>query len=148
MFRKSTHSFRKKWGKLVVMNWKRVSAMDFFRLTDEKIRKAYEDGEFENLPGYGKRLELEDLSNVPPEMRMAYKMMKNAGMMEEQQIRTEIEYLEDLIEGAHSDVEEDRLNQRLTEKQLRLQQLIQKKKKDANSAVFKDYQNQIMKRFD
>ncbi|MGD6790485.1 DnaJ family domain-containing protein [Sutcliffiella horikoshii] len=148
MFRKSTHSFLVKWGKLVVTNEKRVSAMDFFRLTDEKIKKAYEDGEFENLPGYGKRLELEDLSNVPPEMRMAYKMMKNAGMMEEQQVRTEIEYLEDLIEGAHSDVEEARLNQRLTEKQLRLQQLIQKKKKDANSAVFKDYQNQIMKRFD
>jgi hypothetical protein len=148
MFRKNTHSFIYKWGKLVVMKRKRVSAVDFFRLTDEKIRKAYEDGEFENLPGYGKRLELEDLSNVPPEMRMAYKMMKNAGMMEEQQVRTEIEYLEDLIEGAHSDVEEARLNQRLTEKQLRLQQLIQKKKKDANSAVFKDYQNQIMKRFD
>lgn len=125
-----------------------MSAVDFFRLTDEKIRKAYEDGEFENLPGYGKRLELEDLSNVPPEMRMAYKMMKNAGMMEEQQVRTEIEYLEDLIQGAHSEVEESRLGQRLTEKQLRLQQIIQKKKKDANSAVFKDYSNQIMKRFD
>ncbi|MCM3618636.1 DUF1992 domain-containing protein [Sutcliffiella horikoshii] len=122
--------------------------MDFFRLTDEKIRKAYEDGEFENLPGYGKHLELEDLSNVPPEMRMAYKMMKNAGMMEEQQVRTEIEYLEDLIKGAHSDVEEARLNQRLSEKQLRLQQIIQKKKKEANSAVFKNYQDQIMKRFD
>ena len=148
MFRKNTQSFEKQWGKLVVTNRKRVSAVDFFRVTDEKIRKAYEDGEFENLPGYGKPLELEDLSNVPPEMRMAYKMMKNAGMMEEQQVRTEIEYLEDLIEGAHSDVEEARLTQRLTEKQLRLQQLIQKKKKDANSAVFKDYQNQIMKRFD
>ncbi|KPB06138.1 DnaJ family domain-containing protein [Bacillus sp. CHD6a] len=122
--------------------------MDFFRLTDEKIKKAYEDGEFENLPGYGKRLELEDLSNVPPEMRMAYKMMKNAGMMEEQQVRTEIEYLEDLIEGAHNEADEARLHQRLTEKQLRLQQLIQKKKKEANSAVFKDYQSQIMKRLD
>ncbi|TYS67932.1 DUF1992 domain-containing protein [Sutcliffiella horikoshii] len=122
--------------------------MDFFRLTDEKIKKAYEDGEFENLPGYGKRLELEDLSNVPPEMRMAYKMMKNAGMMEEQQVRTEIEYLEDLIDGANSEAEEARLNQRLTEKQLRLQQLIQKKKKEANSAVFKDYQSQIMRKFD
>lgn len=125
-----------------------MSVVDFFRLTDEKIRKAYEAGEFENLPGYGKRLELEDLSNVPPEMRMAYKMMKNAGMMEEQQVKTEIEYLEELIEGAHSDLEEARLNQRLNEKQLRLQQLIQKKKKDANSAVFKGYQNQIMNRLD
>ncbi|WP_404448439.1 DUF1992 domain-containing protein [Sutcliffiella horikoshii] len=148
MFRKSTHSFKKKWGKLVVTYRKRVSAVDFFRLTDEKIRKAYEDGEFENLPGYGKPLELEDLSHVPPEMRMAYKMMKNAGMMEEQQVRTEIEYLEELIEGEHSDVEEVRLTARLNEKQLRLRQIIQKKKKEANSAVFKDYQSQVMKKFE
>ncbi|CAG9622934.1 DnaJ family domain-containing protein [Sutcliffiella rhizosphaerae] len=122
--------------------------MDFFRLTEERIRKAYEDGEFENLPGFGKPLELEDLSHIPPEMRMAYKMMKNSGMMEEQQVRTEIEYLEDLIKGAHSDIEEARLTQRLNEKQLRLQQIIQKKKKETNSAVLKDYQNKMMKRFE
>lgn len=117
--------------------------MDFFRLTEEKIRKAYEDGEFENLPGYGKPLELEDLSHVPPEMRMAYKIMKNSGMMEEEQLRSEMEYLEDLIKGAHDGAEEDRLTRRLNEKQFRLNQLIQKKKKENNSAVFKNYQNRI-----
>lgn len=121
--------------------------MDFFRLTEERIRKAYEDGEFENLPGYGKPLELEDLSHVPPEMRMAYKMMKNSGMMEEEQLRSEMEYLEDLIKGAHDDLEEERLTRRLNEKQFRLNQLIQKKKKEKNSAVFKDYQNRIDERF-
>ncbi|MFE7062214.1 DnaJ family domain-containing protein [Sutcliffiella sp. NPDC057660] len=121
--------------------------MDFFRLTEEKIRKAYEDGEFENLPGYGKPLELEDLSHVPPEMRMAYKMMKNSGMMEEEQLRSEMEYLEDLIKGAHDDLEEERLTRRLNEKQFRLNQLIQKKKKENNSAVFKNYQNRIDERF-
>jgi hypothetical protein len=120
--------------------------MDFFRLTEEKIRKAYEDGEFENLPGYGKPLELEDLSNVPPEMRMAYKIMKNSGMMEEEQLRSEMKYLEDLIKGAHDDLEEERLTRRLNEKQLRLNQLIQKKKKENNSAVFKNYQNRIDER--
>lgn len=117
--------------------------MDFFRITEEKIRKAYEDGEFENLPGLGKPLELEDMSHVPPEMRMAYKIMKNSGMMEEQQLKTEIEYLEDLIKGAHDDLEESRLKIRLNEKQLRFNQLMQKKKKDLNSAVFKNYQNRI-----
>ncbi|WP_078382141.1 DnaJ family domain-containing protein [Sutcliffiella halmapala] len=117
--------------------------MDFFRLTDEKIRKAYEDGEFENLPGYGKRLDLEDLSSVPPEMRMAYKMMKNSGMMEEQQVRSEIEYLEDLIKGAHDELEEERLTRRLNEKLLRFNQIMEKKKKENNSAVFKNYQNKI-----
>ncbi|MBM7619837.1 DnaJ family domain-containing protein [Bacillus haimaensis] len=120
--------------------------MDFFRITEEKIRKAYEDGEFENLPGLGKPLELEDMSHVPPEMRMAYKIMKNSGMMEEQQLKTEIEYLEDLIKGAHDDLEESRLKVRLNEKQLRFNQLMQKKKKDLNSAVFKNYQNRIDER--
>ncbi|WP_223702616.1 DnaJ family domain-containing protein [Sutcliffiella deserti] len=122
--------------------------MDFFRLTDEKIKKAYEDGEFENLPGYGKRLELEDLSSVPPEMRMAYKMMKNAGMMEEQQVRSEIEYLEDLIKGAHDDLEEERLTRRLNEKLIRFNQLMDKKKKENNSAVFKTYQSKMLNRFE
>lgn len=120
--------------------------MDFFRITEEKIRKAYEDGEFENLPGLGKPLELEDMSHVPPEMRMAYKIMKNSGMMEEQQLKTEIEYLEDLIKGAHDDLEESRLKVRLNEKQLRFNQLMKKKKKDLNSAVFKNYQNRIDER--
>ncbi|AST94191.1 MULTISPECIES: J-domain-containing protein [Sutcliffiella] len=121
--------------------------MDFSRLTDDRIRKAYEEGEFENLPGYGKKLQLEDLSNVPPEMRMAYKMMKNAGMMEEQQVRSEIEYIEDLIKNAHDDLEEQRLTQRLNEKLLRFNQIMDKKKKETNSATFKNYQSKIYDRF-
>ncbi|MGY3717547.1 DnaJ family domain-containing protein [Sutcliffiella cohnii] len=121
--------------------------MDFSRLTDDRIRKAYEEGEFENLPGYGKKLQLEDLSNVPPEMRMAYKMMKNAGMMEEQQVRSEIEYIEDLIKNAHDDLEEQRLTQRLNEKLLRFNQIMEKKKKETNSATFKNYQSKIYDRF-
>ncbi|MED4018326.1 DUF1992 domain-containing protein [Sutcliffiella cohnii] len=121
--------------------------MDFSRLTDDRIRKAYEEGEFENLPGYGKKLQLEDLSNVPPEMRMANKMMKNAGMMEEQQVRSEIEYIEDLIKNAHDDLEEQRLTQRLNEKLLRFNQIMEKKKKETNSATFKNYQSKIFDRF-
>ncbi len=124
-----------------------MSELDFSRLTDDRIRKAYEEGEFENLPGYGKKLQLEDLSNVPPEMRMAYKMMKNAGMMEEQQVRSEIEYIEDLIKNAHDDLEEQRLTQRLNEKLLRFNQIMDKKKKETNSATFKNYQSKIYDRF-
>ncbi|WP_412766324.1 DUF1992 domain-containing protein [Sutcliffiella cohnii] len=124
-----------------------MSELDFSRLTDDRIRKAYEEGEFENLPGYGKKLQLEDLSNVPPEMRMANKMMKNAGMMEEQQVRSEIEYIEDLIKNAHDDLEEQRLTQRLNEKLLRFNQIMEKKKKETNSATFKNYQSKIFDRF-
>ncbi|WP_100334164.1 DnaJ family domain-containing protein [Bacillus alkalisoli] len=121
--------------------------MDFSRITDDKIRKAYEDGEFEQLPGYGKKLELEDLSNVPPELRMAYKIMKNAGMAEEEQVRSEIQYIEDLIDKAHDSLEEDRLRVRLNEKLIRFNQLMEKKKQETNSAVFKNYQNKIHDKF-
>ena len=121
--------------------------MDFSRITDDKIRKAYEDGEFEQLPGYGKKLELEDLSNVPPELRMAYKIMKNAGMAEEEQVRSEIQYIEDLIDKAHDSLEEDRLRVRLNEKLFRFNQLMEKKKQESNSAVFKNYQNKIHDKF-
>ncbi|WP_096155745.1 J-domain-containing protein [Bacillus sp. FJAT-45066] len=121
--------------------------MDFSRITDDKIRKAYEDGEFEQLPGYGKKLELEDLSNVPPELRMAYKIIKNAGMAEEEQVRSEIQYIEDLIDKAHDSLEEDRLRVRLNEKLIRFNQLMEKKKQETNSAVFKNYQNKIHDKF-
>lgn len=38
-----------------------------------------ERGEFDNLPGKGKPIVQEDLSGVPEDLRMAYKIMKNAG---------------------------------------------------------------------
>ena len=34
--------------------------MEFWRIADDKIKKAYEEGEFDNLPGFGKPLELEE----------------------------------------------------------------------------------------
>lgn len=43
---------------------------------DEIIRDAQSKGEFSNLPGQGKPLKLDDDSNTPPHLRMAYKILK------------------------------------------------------------------------
>ena len=43
------------------------------KIAEQKIREAQERGEFDDLPGKGKPLDLEDLSGVPEEMRMAYR---------------------------------------------------------------------------
>jgi hypothetical protein len=48
-------------------------------IAERKIQEAMARGEFDNLPGRGKPLVLEDLSGVPEELRMAYKVLKNAG---------------------------------------------------------------------
>ncbi len=73
--------------------------MDFFSiLSEDRIKKAYKDGEFDHLPGYGKPLPFDDLSSVPENLRMAYRIMKNAGFTdEENQMKKEMLTIEDLI---------------------------------------------------
>ena len=48
-------------------------------LAEQAIEKAMQEGVFDNLPGMGKPLLLEDDSNVPPDCRMAYKILRNSG---------------------------------------------------------------------
>jgi hypothetical protein len=67
-------------------------------LAESKIRAAIDRGDFDNLPGMGQPLQLEDLSHVPPELRMAYKLLKNNGFLpEEMELQKEIHSLDDLI---------------------------------------------------
>lgn len=51
-------------------------------VAERKIEQAIEDGEFDNLPGMGKPLDMEDVSHLPPELRMAYTILKNSGYIE------------------------------------------------------------------
>lgn len=55
------------------------SAMEI--IAEQRIAEATERGEFENLPGMGKPLILEDDSHVAPELRMAWKILKNANCL-------------------------------------------------------------------
>ena len=70
----------------------------FTRIAERRIREAMEQGQFENLKGKGRPLNLEDDSFVPQDLRMAYKMLKNAGffppeLQEEREIKQAIELL-------------------------------------------------------
>lgn len=46
-------------------------------LIDQQIQEAYERGEFNNLPGTGKPLRFDEERFVPPDLRLAYKIMKD-----------------------------------------------------------------------
>jgi hypothetical protein len=68
-------------------------------LAEKAILEAQARGEFDNLPGAGKPLNLEDDTCVPAELRMAYTVLKNAGFVppevaEQREIRSLIECLE------------------------------------------------------
>jgi DnaJ family protein C protein 28 len=46
---------------------------------EEQIRRAIEEGRFDNLPGKGKPLNLEENPFEAPEWRLAYHVLKNSG---------------------------------------------------------------------
>lgn len=70
------------------------------KIADEKIRESMERGEFEDLPGKGKPLKLEDDSHLPQDIRLAYKILKNADCIPpELALRKEIRNMESLLAG-------------------------------------------------
>jgi hypothetical protein len=70
----------------------------FEKIVEERIRKAQERGEFEGLDGTGRPLELADDSHIPEDLRLAFKVLKNAECLPpEIELRKEIEKTEDLL---------------------------------------------------
>ncbi|WP_374717141.1 DnaJ family domain-containing protein [Geobacillus thermodenitrificans] len=119
----------------------------FWRIAEEKIREAMKNGEFDELPGFGKPLELEDVSHIPEELRIGYLLLKNAGYVtEETELRKELMTLEDLLRCCEDDEKKKELMKKWTEKQLRFAELM-KKRQQTNSKALHDYGRRIEEKF-
>lgn len=71
---------------------------------ERHIRDAQTKGEFDNLPGSGEPLVLDDDSHIPPELRAGYRLLKNAGCLPpELEQRKEAVELADLLKGIRKD---------------------------------------------
>ena len=72
----------------------------FEKIVEERILKAQKKGEFENLVGSGKPLKLNENWCIPEELRLAYKILKNADCLPpEIELKKEIKQTEDLLAG-------------------------------------------------
>jgi hypothetical protein len=72
----------------------------FQKIAERRIEEAIRNGVFDDLPGTGKPLKLEDDSHVPEDLRIAYKILKNANFVPpEVSLRKEIAKAEDLLAG-------------------------------------------------
>ena len=70
----------------------------FDKLVEERIKNAQKKGDFNNLPGSGKPLDLDEDSCVAEDLRLAYKILKNADFVPpEIKIKNEIKKTEDLL---------------------------------------------------
>ena len=83
-------------------------------MAERRIEESMRRGEFDDLAGKGKKIEFEDDSMVPEDLRMAYKILKNAGyippeLLEEKEIVTAM----DLLAAATEEKERYRQMQKL-----------------------------------
>lgn len=89
------------------------------QIAEERIRAAQEQGEFDDLPGRGKPLDLDDDAHVPQELKMAWRVLKNAGCLPpeleaEREINNALELLSAMDDEAQRYRQMQRLNLLIT----------------------------------
>lgn len=110
------------------------------RLAEQRIREALERGDFERLPGLGKPLQLDDDSDIPPELRVPYRILKNAGCVPpEVELRREIASVESLLLHAQAGDEKAEASRKLDYLLTRLASM----RGGRNVAVEEAYRNQL-----
>jgi hypothetical protein len=114
-------------------------------IAERKIREAMARGELDNLPGRGEPLAMdEDLSGVPDELRMAYKVLKNAGFVPpEVGLRKEVVSLREMLGQLEDDEQRSAVRRQLDFKLLKLNMM---RKRPLNLDEFPEYRDKIIDR--
>jgi hypothetical protein len=86
----------------------------FHKIAENRIREAMAEGVFDNLEGEGQPLKLQDESHVPPELRMAYKILRMADCLPpELELKKDIIRLQDLVANLPDEAEKLKQMRRL-----------------------------------
>jgi len=95
------------------------------RSIDEILRDAIERGKFQNLPGQGKKLDLDEYFNTPEDVRLGYGLLKsNDFVPEEVQLLKDIESLQEKLKKTTSDEECNCLRREIESRRLKFNLLI------------------------
>jgi hypothetical protein len=117
----------------------------FWRIAEERILEAQRQGAFEDLPGKGKPLEIEDLSWVPEDLRLGYHVLKNAGVLPpEAELLKDVHILEDLLKHVEDEGERRALAKSIQWKLIRLDMLRQRSRPGYG---LKSYGRKLVQRF-
>ena len=102
--------------------------MDLIALVAEnKIEDAIKSGEFDHLPGHGKPVTLDDFSQAPVHLRVAFKILKNAGVLPvEMELRKEMADLRGKLARCCNEEEQKRLRQSLNDTDAKYQVLMER----------------------
>ena len=88
---------------------------------ERKIREAIERGEFDNLPGKGRPIDLEAYFNAPEDLRMAFSLLRsNDFVPAEVDMMKELSKLKERLEKSTDETERKTLAKAIQDKGLAL----------------------------
>ena len=105
--------------------------MSFDRIVEAKIKEAIERGEFDNLPGKGKPVDLTEYFETPEDVRLANSVLKNAGMTSrEVELLNEIAGLKQILAGILDEKKKQEIERQIRQKQLEFSLKMERQKKE------------------
>ena len=100
--------------------------MPFSRTAENRIREAVAQGHFDNLPGAGQPLNLDEYFSAPEDLRMAFSIVRNANCAPpEVELLNEVARLERAVAEASDAAARQTLQQTLTSRRTHLAVLLE-----------------------
>ena len=104
--------------------------MNFDKAVEAAIREAQERGDFDNLKGKGRPIDLSAYFETPEELRMAYSLLKNANMAPaEVDLLGEIAALKERLSTTYEEKDRDRIQKLIREKQMQFNIMMERQKR-------------------
>ncbi len=103
--------------------------MSFDKIVEALIKEAQERGEFDNLPGKGKPIDLTSYFETPEEVRLAQSVLKNAGMTSpEVELLKEIAELRQVQAAVTDETKKQEIRKQIQQKQMEFNLMMERQK--------------------
>lgn len=103
----------------------------FDRIVEAMIKDAMERGEFDNLPGRGKPIDLTEYFETPEEVRIANSVLKNAGMTSrEVELLKEIAELKQVLAAVLDEEKKLEIERQIRQKQVEFSLMMERQKRE------------------
>ena len=104
--------------------------MSFDRIVEAIIKEAMERGEFDNLPGKGKPIDLTQYFETPEEVRLVNSVLKNAGMTSrEVDLLKEVAELKQILAAVFDEQKKQEIEKQIQQKQVEFSLLMERQKR-------------------
>jgi hypothetical protein len=112
---------------VILKESRKESNVSLEKFVQDQIDKAIAEGEFDNLAGEGKPLDLEWYFKVPEHLRLTYSVLKNSNAVpEEVELLREVAALRENLTRTENEGERGRINREINQKILSLRLLLER----------------------